>query len=69
MKDVQKLIESITSNEIQRCVNSIAYNTVNKTIDFLKEKHGTFVKVENITVDSDDDGLVTIKIVMRKALC
>lgn len=66
MLDVKKLIDGITSNEIQRCVNSIAYNVVNKTIDFLKDKHDQFVKVEETSVVEDDGGLVVIKIVLRK---
>lgn len=67
MQDVKKLVEQITSNEIQRCVNAIAYTVTNKTIDYLKDKHDKFVTVLDSTVTQDDDGLIIVKITMRVA--
>lgn len=66
-KNLQKIIESHLSSEIQRFCSNVTYHTVNKIVDTFKDQENQLIKIESVSMDQDDDGLISIKIALRKA--
>jgi len=64
-KEIEKLVKAQISNEISRCYTSIAYTTTNKVIEQMKSSGDQLIKLEAVSVNTDDDGLTKIEIVLR----